>query len=77
MKISLFGGMGLWQCFENFTTLIASNADIGTRIDIVFSCKGVIVTLEAIPAEFVEKVKRREEEKLEGEKLLEGFGGEE
>jgi hypothetical protein len=34
-------------------------------------------TLEAIPVEFVEKVKRREEEKLEGEKLLEGFGGEE
>ena len=27
-------------------------------------------TLEAIPAEFVENVKRREEEKLEGEKLL-------
>jgi hypothetical protein len=40
--------MGLWQCFENLTTLIASNADIGTRIDIVFSRKGVIVLIFAV-----------------------------
>lgn len=48
VKISLFGSMGLWQCFENLTALVASNTDIGARIDIVFSSKGVIVLIFAV-----------------------------